>query len=143
LSGSRIANVSPPQPERYSHKIKGVYLTLKIMGETLSGGYVNFSIFDLYGDPVLSNALSVCMSLALDIPAEDLKVKSPFIQSLSSDPNGINWKSCILGLSKTYSSIFRVLPIFEPKSHQVHLATRLQAIHANHFLGARCSQYEL
>ena len=35
----------------------------------LSGGYVNFAVFDLYGDPALSDALDVGLALALAPPS--------------------------------------------------------------------------
>ena len=41
--------------------------------QALSGNYVNFAIFDLYGDPALSSALGVCMELSLAVPREELK----------------------------------------------------------------------
>ena len=65
--GSRIASVVSPEPSRYSSKLKGVYLTLKMMVQALSGNYVNFAIFELYGDPCLSKALGTCVELSRDI----------------------------------------------------------------------------
>lgn len=77
--GGKIADVTPPKSARYSCKLKGIYLTLKMMVQALSGNYVNFAIFTLYGDPCLYNALEVCMKLTCEIQQEDLQVRSFFI----------------------------------------------------------------
>ena len=70
--GSNIAKVTPPVTARYQCKLKGIYLALKMLVQALSGNYVNFAIFELYGDPCLSNALNVCMELSREIQQEDL-----------------------------------------------------------------------
>ena len=38
---------------------------------TLAGNYVNFGVFELYGDPSLQNALTVTLRMALSIPLTD------------------------------------------------------------------------
>ena len=40
-------------PDAYSHRYKGVWVCLSILTRALSGNYVNFGVFDLYGDPAL------------------------------------------------------------------------------------------
>jgi len=70
--GTNIAKVVPPVTARYQCKLKGIYLALKMLVQALSGNYVNFAIFELYGDPCLSNALNVCMELSREIQQEDL-----------------------------------------------------------------------
>lgn len=40
----------------YGEKYKGIWLSLTILSRALAGNYVNFGVFDLYGDP----ALKVC-----------------------------------------------------------------------------------
>ena len=42
---------TPPDP--YNTKYKAVWLCLQILTRGLSGNYVNFGVFDLYGDPAL------------------------------------------------------------------------------------------
>lgn len=41
----------------------------------LSGNYVNFGVFRLYGDDALDNALQTFIKLLLSIPHSDLLVK--------------------------------------------------------------------
>lgn len=64
---------SPPDP--YNTKYKGVWLCLQILTRALSGNYVNFGVFDLYGDPALKVRLTMRMFVkcgatkpAIDLP---------------------------------------------------------------------------
>ena len=41
----------------------------------LSGGYVNFGVFSLYGDDALNNALNMFVKLAYSIPRKDILVR--------------------------------------------------------------------
>ena len=41
----------------YESKYKGVWVGLLMLSRAMSGNYVNFGVFDLYGDP----ALKVCV----------------------------------------------------------------------------------
>ena len=38
-------------PDLYTHKYKGIWICLTILTRALSGNYVNFGVFELYGDP--------------------------------------------------------------------------------------------
>jgi exportin-7 len=40
----------------------------------LSGGYVNFGVFNLYGDEALNNSLNMFVKLAFSIPRKDILV---------------------------------------------------------------------
>ena len=40
----------------------------------LSGGYVNFGVFNLYGDEALNNSLNMFVKLAYSIPRKDILV---------------------------------------------------------------------
>ena len=40
----------------------------------LSGGYVNFGVFNLYGDEALNNALNMFVKLAYSVPRKDILV---------------------------------------------------------------------
>ena len=40
----------------------------------LSGGYVNFGVFSLYGDDALNNSLNMFVKLAYSIPRKDILV---------------------------------------------------------------------
>ena len=51
----------------------------------LSGGYVNFGVFNLYGDEALNNALNMFMKLLYSVPRNDILVSS---------------KSCFVGTSE-------------------------------------------
>ena len=50
-----------PQPgaDPYQHKFKGISLCLLLLTRALSGNYVNFGVFALYGDRALSDCLEV------------------------------------------------------------------------------------
>jgi exportin-7 len=43
-----------------------------ILTHSLAGNYVNFGVFDLYGDRALSDALDVALKMALSIPMPDI-----------------------------------------------------------------------
>ncbi|KAL3148536.1 hypothetical protein ABBQ38_013973 [Trebouxia sp. C0009 RCD-2024] len=64
----RIGQTSNP----YSEKYKGIWLSLTVLTRALAGNYVNFGVFDLYGDPALKDALDVSLKMALSIPLEDI-----------------------------------------------------------------------
>lgn len=44
----------------YGEKYKGIWLSLTIMSRALAGNYVNFGVFDLYGDPALKVHSFIC-----------------------------------------------------------------------------------
>jgi len=70
--GSRIHDEVPPAGEEYPLKYKGICLCITVLTRALCGNYVNFGVFELYGDPALSNALTVGLKLALSIPFDQL-----------------------------------------------------------------------
>lgn len=37
----------------YGRKYKGIWICFQILARALGGNYVNFGVFDLYGDPAL------------------------------------------------------------------------------------------
>jgi hypothetical protein len=45
---------------------------LQALSRAMSGNYVNFGVFDLYGDAALKDALSVALRMALSIPLADI-----------------------------------------------------------------------
>ncbi|DBA92724.1 hypothetical protein WJX77_011928 [Trebouxia sp. C0004] len=65
----QVGQISNPYTEKY----KGIWLSLTILTKALAGNYVNFGVFDLYGDPALKDALDVSLKMALAIPLEDLR----------------------------------------------------------------------
>lgn len=52
----------------------------------LAGNYVNFGVFELYGDRALADALDIALKLALSIPLADIlafrKVHEPSFSNL-------------------------------------------------------------
>jgi hypothetical protein len=42
------------------------------LSRAMSGSYVNFGVFELYGDAALKDALSVALRMALSIPLPDI-----------------------------------------------------------------------
>jgi len=69
--GSRILQVTNVQ-DVYAQKYKGAALCFVILLRGLAGNYVNFGVFELYGDPSLNDALDVTLRLALSIPLNHL-----------------------------------------------------------------------
>ncbi|KAF9986603.1 Exportin 7 [Mortierella antarctica] len=57
---------------RWSEKYKGIMLYFSVLSASLSGKYVNFGVFKLYGDKALSRVLDTFFSLMLAIPVEDM-----------------------------------------------------------------------
>ena len=54
--GTRVLTLpSPPDP--YGAKYKGIWICLLILARALGGTYVNFGVFELYGDPTLRVSL--------------------------------------------------------------------------------------
>lgn len=49
-------------------------LYFSVLSASLSGKYVNFGVFKLYGDKALSRVLDTFFSLMLAIPVEDMIV---------------------------------------------------------------------
>lgn len=58
----------------YGVKLKGVSVCFAMLKAVLSGNYVNFGVFRLYGDDALDNALQTFIKLLLSIPHSDLLV---------------------------------------------------------------------
>jgi len=51
-----------------------VWICFQILSRALSGNYINFGVFDLYGDPALNDSLALVLELAMAIPLSDLMV---------------------------------------------------------------------
>mmetsp|Transcript_7505 Transcript_7505/g.12746 ORF Transcript_7505/g.12746 Transcript_7505/m.12746 type:complete len:1077 (-) Transcript_7505:234-3464(-) len=62
----------PPGSDIYQHKYKGISLCLLLLTRALSGNYVNFGVFALYGDRALSDCLEVTIKLCLCMQLEDI-----------------------------------------------------------------------
>eukprot|EP00249_Psilotum_nudum_P023856 c29008_g1_i2 orf=146-1945(-) len=69
--GTRILTLPTPS-DLYSYKYKGIWIALTILTRALAGNYVNFSVFELYGDPALADALDIALKMSLAIPLVDI-----------------------------------------------------------------------
>jgi exportin-7 len=65
--GKRILQL-PVHSDIYIEKYKGIRLMFNVLTCALQGNYVNFGVFNLYGDISLQNALDVSLQLCLEIP---------------------------------------------------------------------------
>ncbi len=54
--GSRVVTAGPTS-DPYGQKYKGIWICLELLKRGLAGNYVNFGVFELYGDPALKVAL--------------------------------------------------------------------------------------
>lgn len=64
--GMQVTNVR----EVYADKYKGIWICMMILARALNGSYVNFGVFELYGDPALNSALDATLRMALAIPLQ-------------------------------------------------------------------------
>lgn len=69
--GSRILSL-PNASDIYSFKYKGIWICLTILTRALGGNYVNFGVFELYGDRALADALDMSLKMTLSIPLADI-----------------------------------------------------------------------
>uniref|UniRef100_A0A8C0UFF2 Exportin 7 n=1 Tax=Cyanistes caeruleus TaxID=156563 RepID=A0A8C0UFF2_CYACU len=71
--GNRILTLGEvPKEQVYALKLKGISVCFSMLKAALSGSYVNFGVFRLYGDDALDNALQTFIKLLLSIPHSDL-----------------------------------------------------------------------
>ncbi|GAU34352.1 hypothetical protein TSUD_20590, partial [Trifolium subterraneum] len=100
--GSRILPLSN-KADMYTSKYKGISICLIILARALSGNFVNFGIFELYGDRALVDALDIIIKLMLSIPLGDIfafrKVAVSYFAFLEALFNG--HLSFVLNLDKT------------------------------------------
>lgn len=59
-------------------------MCFKILQHILSGRYVNFGVFRLYGDEVLDNAMKVFLKLAVTIPHSIVTVRTVGLRNTAS-----------------------------------------------------------
>jgi hypothetical protein len=76
--GQRIASITPPPHEAYASKYKGIAVALSMFSRCLDGGYVNFGVFALYGDPALNNGFETALKLMLSLPQDDVMVRDAY-----------------------------------------------------------------
>nr|KAJ0225126.1 hypothetical protein LSAT_V11C100045500 [Lactuca sativa] len=69
--GSRILTF-PNAADIYAFKYKGIWIALTVLSRALSGNYVNFGVFELYGDRALADALDIALKMTLSVPLADI-----------------------------------------------------------------------
>ncbi|XP_024031073.1 exportin-7 [Morus notabilis] len=69
--GSRILPLANTT-DIYTSKYKGIWICLTILTRALSGNYVNFGVFELYGDRALADALNVALKMILSVPLAEI-----------------------------------------------------------------------
>ncbi|KAL5715586.1 hypothetical protein ACHQM5_017387 [Ranunculus cassubicifolius] len=69
--GSRILSLPNPA-DIYAFKYKGIWICLHILTRAFAGNYVNFGVFELYGDRALADVLDITLKLILSIPLADI-----------------------------------------------------------------------
>lgn len=69
--GSRILSL-PNAADIYAFKYKGIWISVTILTRALAGNYVNFGVFELYGDRALADALDIALKMTLSIPLADI-----------------------------------------------------------------------
>jgi len=70
--GSRIVTLQTTEQTKYASKLKGISVCFNILKYALSGHYVNYGVFALYGDKALENALGVFIKMLTSISLGDL-----------------------------------------------------------------------
>ena len=60
--GSRVITLGAVS-DAYAQKYKGIGICLELFKRAFAGNYVNFGVFDLYGDPALKVSLLTMLVL--------------------------------------------------------------------------------
>ena len=63
--GSRVV-AAGASSDPYGQRYKGIWICLELLKRALAGNYVNFGVFELYGDPALKVHLSVDLLMTQD-----------------------------------------------------------------------------
>ena len=56
----------------YDARYKPIWVALTVITRALAGNYVNFGVFELYGDPALKDALECVFALCSSVPPADV-----------------------------------------------------------------------
>ncbi|KAM9979902.1 hypothetical protein ACTFIZ_006158 [Dictyostelium cf. discoideum] len=64
------ANIS--KQDLYKYKIKGIQTSMLLFTRCLVGGYCNFGVFELYGDPSFTSAIDYIFQLCLSVSLDEL-----------------------------------------------------------------------
>ncbi|XP_071721383.1 uncharacterized protein [Rutidosis leptorrhynchoides] len=71
--GSRILSM-PNVTNIYGFKYKGIWIAITVLSRALAGNYVNFGVFELYGDRALADALDIALKMTISLPLADILV---------------------------------------------------------------------
>ncbi|VDK52579.1 unnamed protein product [Anisakis simplex] len=83
--GERMLSLPTPQPENaYRERYKNIATCFAILKMALSGSYVPFGVFRLYGDTCLQDALSMFVKMFMVIPSNDFQSYSKVTQHFYS-----------------------------------------------------------
>lgn len=72
IYGSRIISAPLASGDPYSTRYKGIWMCMTILTRALGGNYVNFGVFELYGDPAFKDVLDVTLQMAVGLPLHDI-----------------------------------------------------------------------
>ena len=67
--------------DMWRNRLKGISISIGLLKAALSGSYVNFGVFRLYGDTCLEDALNVFIQLLTAIPEPDILAYSKLAQN--------------------------------------------------------------
>ena len=71
--GTRVQELAlPAGADLYARKYKGISLCMLLLTRALSGNYVNFGVFALYGDRALADCLAVTIQMCLHTPLDEI-----------------------------------------------------------------------
>ncbi|URE05706.1 hypothetical protein MUK42_19697 [Musa troglodytarum] len=78
--GSRILS-HPISTDVYANKYKGIWISLTILTRAMTGNYVNFGVFELYGDRALADVLDISLKMILSISLSDILAYQKWAQA--------------------------------------------------------------
>jgi exportin-7 len=70
--GARVLAAPRGGPDPYAALYKGIWAALTVVSRALAGNYVNFGVFELYGDPALKDALECAFAMCVSISPADV-----------------------------------------------------------------------
>eukprot|EP01135_Chromosphaera_perkinsii_P004888 Nk52_evm8s303 gene=Nk52_evmTU8s303 len=66
------SNIKPTPDRVYQDLYKGMWICFRIFEVALCGNYVNFGVFQLYGDDTLEKAVQIYLKMIFTIPTNDI-----------------------------------------------------------------------
>jgi hypothetical protein len=87
-----LARPALPEGQLYDLKYKGVWICLSMLARAMSGNYVNFGVFDLYGDRSLKDALDMALRMVLAVPLRDIMAYKKVRLGACGEGRGARWR---------------------------------------------------